>query len=632
MRYQIENGTVSLGGKTILDHIDFSVKGREKVAVVGRNGAGKTTLLRLISGELSLDRDDKNFGKGIKTDRELSIGFLHQQSFQDVEKTVEQEIISLINEEDIFSRERYYFEKEYDRIFTGFGFQKEDKKKKIKQFSGGEQTKLALIKLLLSKPDILLLDEPTNHLDIASVEWLEEYLASYEKAVIMVSHDRFFVDRTTEIIYELADGKLTRYVGNYTEYKRQKEKQREVQQKKYDAQQKEIARLNELIEKFKHKPKKASMARSKKKVLERMQRVERPDKEEAYVFKEKLEPITLGAKNVLETEHLKIGYTIEHPIKELTLRIRRGQKIAVLGANGVGKSTFFKTIIGELPPISGKYVIGNGIMAGYFDQHSGEISSEKRVEEYFGECFPKLTEKEKRQVLGKYLFRSQKANMKISDLSGGEKSRLVLAEILESRPNFLVLDEPTNHMDLPAKETMESAFAAYTGTMLFISHDRYFVSKVADALLLFEEDGVKYYPFGYEHYLHMLKKKREGTQTWAEVVEAENTALVEGLFAVPSKERHQTARFSTEQSYTDWQLALAKEELEKYEIQLEKQQEEIEFAEQTVTFEEYQSGNWKIKKEELQKQFEKIAEEYQEQCLIWYEKWQEYEEAFLDYV
>ena len=632
MRYQIENGTVSLGGKTILDHIDFSVKGREKVAVVGRNGAGKTTLLRLISGELSLDRDDKNFGKGIKTDRELSIGFLHQQSFQDVEKTVEQEIISLVNEEDIFSRERYYFEKEYDRIFTGFGFQKEDKKKKIKQFSGGEQTKLALIKLLLSKPDILLLDEPTNHLDIASVEWLEEYLASYEKAVIMVSHDRFFVDRTTEIIYELADGKLTRYVGNYTEYKRQKEKQREVQQKKYDAQQKEIARLNELIEKFKHKPKKASMARSKKKVLERMQRVERPDKEEAYVFKEKLEPITLGAKNVLETEHLKIGYTIGHPLKELTLRIRRGQKIAVLGANGAGKSTFFKTIIGELPPISGKYVIGKGIMTGYFDQHSGEISLEKRVEEYFGECFPKLTEKEKRQVLGKYLFRSQKANMKISDLSGGEKSRLVLAEILESCPNFLVLDEPTNHMDLPAKETMESAFAAYTGTMLFISHDRYFVSKIADALLLFEEDGVKYYPFGYEHYLHMLKKKREGTQTWAEVVEAENTALVEGLFAVPSKERHQTARFSTEQSYTDWQLALAKEELEKYEIQLEKQQEEIKSAEKTVTFEEYQSGNWKIKKEELQKQFEKIAEEYQEQCLIWYEKWQEYEEAFLDYV
>lgn len=550
MRYQIENGTVSLGGKTILNHIDFSIKGQEKIAVVGRNGAGKTTLLRLISGELSLDRDDKRFGKGITTDKAISIGFLHQQSFSNAERTVEEEILSLVGEEDIFSKEKYYFEKEYDRIFTGFGFKKEDKCKKIGQFSGGEQTKLAFIKLLLSKPDILLLDEPTNHLDIASVEWLEEYLVSYEKAVIMVSHDRFFIDRTAEIIYELSDGKLMRYVGNYTEYKKQKEKQRVSQQKKYDAQQKEIARLNELIEKFKHKPKKASMARSKKKVLERMQKVEKPDKEEAYIFKEKLEPLMPGAKNVLETEHLKIGY--KNPIRELTLRIRRGQKIAVLGANGAGKTTFFKTIIGQLQPISGKYIIGNGIATGYFDQHSGEIQSEKRVEEHFGECFPKLTEKEKRQILGRYLFSSQKANVKISDLSGGEKSRLILAEILESRPNFLVLDEPTNHMDLPAKETMESAFSAYTGTMLFISHDRYFVSKIADALLLFEEDGVKYYPFNYEHYLHMLKKKREGDQTWADVVEAENTALVEGLLSVPAKERHQSARFNTEQSYTDW--------------------------------------------------------------------------------
>ena len=245
MRYQIENGTVSLGGKTILNHIDFSIKGQEKIAVVGRNGAGKTTLLRLISGELSLDRDDKRFGKGITTDKAISIGFLHQQSFSNAERTVEEEILSLVSEENIFSKERYYFEKEYDWIFTGFGFKKEDKCKKIGQFSGGEQTKLAFIKLLLSKPDILLLDEPTNHLDIASVEWMEEYLVSYEKAIIMVSHDRFFIDRTAEIIYELSDGKLMRYVGNYTEYKKQKEKQRVSQQKKYDAQQKEIARLNE---------------------------------------------------------------------------------------------------------------------------------------------------------------------------------------------------------------------------------------------------------------------------------------------------------------------------------------------------------------------------------------------------
>ena len=630
MRYQIENGTVSLGGKTILDHIDFSVKGQEKIAVVGRNGAGKTTLLRLLGGELSLDRDDKRFVKGIQMDKELSIGFLHQQSFQNLERTVEEEILSLVGEEDVFSKERYYFEKEYDRIFTGFGFQKEEKQKKIGQFSGGEQTKLAFVKLLLTKRDILLLDEPTNHLDIASVQWLEEYLATYEKAVIMVSHDRFFIDQVAEIIYELSDGKLTRYVGNYTEYKRQKEKQRALQQKKYDAQQKEISRLNELIEKFKHKPKKASMARSKKKVLERMQKVERPDKEDACIFKEKLEPLTLGSKNVLEADHLKIGY--ESSIRELTLRIRRGQKVAVLGANGAGKTTFFKTIIGQIPPISGKYNIGNGIITGYFDQNSAQIQSEKRVEDHFGECFPKLTEKEKRQILGKYLFPSQKANEKINNLSGGEKSRLILAEVLESRPNFLILDEPTNHMDLPAKETMESAFSAYTGTMLFISHDRYFISKLADALLLFEEDGVKYYPFGYEHYIHMLKKKRDGNQTWADVVDAENTALVEGLLSVPSKERHQTARFNTEQSYTDWQLSLAKEQLEKCQKNIEYWQKQCSAEIGTFTFEQYQSGEWSEKIIEFQKQFEELSQRYLEKSIFWYEKYQEYEEAFSDYV
>lgn len=230
------------------------------------------------------------------------------------------------------------------------------------------------------------------------------------------------------------------------------------------------------------------------------------------------------------------------------------------------------------------------------------------------------------------MFSSQKANAKISDLSGGEKSRLILAEILESRPNFLVLDEPTNHMDLPAKETMESAFSAYTGTMLFISHDRYFVSKIADALLLFEEDGVKYYPFNYEHYLHMLKKKREGDQTWADVVEAENTALVEGLLSVPAKERHQSARFNTEQSYTDWQLTLAREQLEKCQKNIEYWQKQAATELDNLTFEQYQSEKWTKRQRELHKRFEELSEEYLQQNLIWYEKYQEYEEAFSDYL
>ena len=477
------NLSKSFGDQVIVKDGSFHIENHEKAALVGINGAGKSTILKMIVGQLSPDAGTVVLTKG------KTLGYLaqHQEMesgntiYEEVRtakaeviemekqiRTIEIELPSLSGdalEARLATYQRltsafehadgYAYKSELTGVLKGLGFTEEEFTKPVDSLSGGQKTRVSLGKLLLTKPDVLLLDEPTNHLDIASVEWLEEYLVSYEKAVIMVSHDRFFIDRTAEIIYELSDGKLMRYVGNYTEYKKQKEKQRVSQQKKYDAQQKEIARLNELIEKFKHKPKKASMARSKKKVLERMQKVEKPDKEEAYIFKEKLEPLMPGAKNVLETEHLKIGY--KNPIRELTLRIRRGQKIAVLGANGAGKTTFFKTIIGQLQPISGKYIIGNGIATGYFDQHSGEIQSEKRVEEHFGECFPKLTEKEKRQILGRYLFSSQKANVKISDLSGGEKSRLILAEILESRPNFLVLDEPTNHMDLPAKETMESA-------------------------------------------------------------------------------------------------------------------------------------------------------------------------------
>ena len=621
MKYQITNGTVSLGGKMILDHIDFTIKGKEKIAVVGRNGAGKTTLLRVISEEIPFDRDDKNFGNPITKEGNISIGFLHQQSFSHTERTVEEEILSLIPEKDVFSRERYDFEQEYDQMFTRFGFAKTDKKKKLKEFSGGEQTKIAMICLLLSKPDLLLLDEPTNHLDLPAVEWLEEYLASYNKAVVIVSHDRFFLDRTVDIIYELSHGKLVKYVGNYSEYRQMKEKERKLQQKNYDAQQKEITRLTELIEKFKHKPKKASMARSKKKVLERMQKIGAPSKEEAHIFKEKIEPFSLGSKHVLETDHLMVGY--DRPIREITFRLRRGQKTAILGANGSGKSTFVQTISGKIPAISGKYHLGKGIHTGYFDQHSGDLSTdpslEKRVGEHFGDCFPMLTEKEKRKLLACYLFSNEKTGTKVSSLSGGEKSRLLLAEILESRPNFLILDEPTNHMDLPAKETLESAFLAYTGTILFISHDRYFVSQIADSLLVFEKNAVKYYPFGYEHYLSMKKKQKEGL-TGSALVEAENTALVEGLLSVPAKERHQSARFNTEQSYTDWQLSLAAEQLKKIQARLEDHLE----AFSSLTPKEYETGSW-------QEQTKQLEREYEEKCLLWYEKWQEYEEAFDSY-
>lgn len=615
MRYVIENGTVSLGGRTVLDHIHFSIKGREKVAIVGRNGAGKTTLLRLIAGELTLDRDDKIFGKQILKEGHFTVGYLRQGSFSDTERTVEEELLSLFAADDLYSRERFSFEQECDRILTGFGFAKADKKKKIREFSGGEQTKLAFVRLLLEKPDLLLLDEPTNHLDIASVEWLESYLATYERAVILVSHDRFFLDRTTEIVYELSAGKLTRYVGNYTAYREQKRKNRAIHKKKYEAQQAEIARLTALIERFKHKPKKASMARTKKKLLERMELLKKPDDEEAHLFTEPLPPLVPGEKLVFSSEELKIGY--DKPLQELTLRIRRGQKIAILGANGAGKTTFLKTITGQIAPLGGRFRFGEHIEVGYFDQHTAEITSQKRVGEHFGACFPKLTEKEKRKVLGRYLFSGDLFGKPICLLSGGEKSRLFLAELLESRPNLLLLDEPTNHMDLPAKETLESAFLAYTGTMLFISHDRYFVSQVADALLLFGEEGVSYYPFGYEHYIYRQKKKREEGQSLSEAVRAENAALVDALLSVPDRERHQTPRLSTEQAYADWQFSLAAEQLAACREALEAHSE----GNAPCTLESWMSGEW-------EREQERLLLEYDEKCLLWYERWQEYGEAF----
>lgn len=620
MRYQITNGTVSLGGETILNHIDFEIRGNEKIAVVGRNGAGKTTLLRLIAGELDLDRDDKRFQPGIWMARNTTIGMLHQNLFRNVEMTVEEEILSQIAGEELYSRERYEFEQEYNRLFTGFGFAMEDRKKQFCEFSGGEQTKLALIKLLLMKPDILLLDEPTNHLDMDVTVWLEEYLQSYEKAVVMVSHDRFFLDQTVNVVYELSEGKLRRYAGNYTDYRHQREKDRQIQWKKYQAQQKEIQRLNELIERFKHKPKKASMARSKKKVLERMEKVNCPKENGAHIFADQIIPDTLGSKWVLDTDKLQIGY--DRLLQEITLRVKRGQKLGILGRNGIGKTTFIKTITGQIPPLSGTFQIGNGIEIGYFDQHSAEMTSDKRVFEHFHDLYPKLTVKEVKHALGNYLFRGNDTAKKITDLSGGEKSRLVLAELMEGRPNFLVLDEPTNHMDIPAKETLESAFCAYGGTILFISHDRYFIKEVADALLIFEENKVTYYPFGYEHYLESLRKKREGKESGINAVEAENTLLLDQLKAVPESKRMQSARFSTEQSYTDWQLELAGEQLKKARFQLEKYLCELD--QEKYWFSDSYHEEWN-------QIYLQLEEEYKKSCLLWYEKWQDYEEAFESY-
>ena len=630
MRYQIIDGTVSLGGQTILSHIHFEIRGNEKIAVVGRNGAGKTTLLRLIAGELSLDRDDHRMGPGIVTSRRLTIESLKQEVFSDLTRTVEEELLSGCPCQDPYARERFEYEREYDTLFTGLGFLKEDKAKPLSAFSGGEQTKIALIRLLLKKPDILLLDEPTNHLDMEAAEWLERYLKNYEKAVIMVSHDRFFLDQTADIIYELSNHRLTRYPGNYTHYREQKVKNLQLRQKAYERQQEEIDRLTKVIERFKHKPNKAAFARAKQKTIDRMEKIPKPETDDVHIFTGEIIPNVRANKWIFTSKRLLVGY--DHPLLEITLRIKNGQKLGLIGPNGSGKSTFLKTLAGLLPALGGEWSLGNTVTVGYFDQHSARLASNLSVLEHFHNQFPSLTEKEVRSILGAYLFGGRDCAKRVSDLSGGEKSRLALAELLQSRPNFLILDEPTNHMDIQAKETLESAFRAYTGTILFVSHDRYFIRQIADSILLFENQSVLYYPFGYAHYLE--RKYRQNQENPAAQIKAEEEALIAGIRAVPKAERHRLREIPEEEAYLDWQLRWAGERLEKSRLCAEmltdrlKEQEEMylnallfENASAAWVDEEKAEESEKCIKQHrcLLSQYEKALEEWTAACLEWYD-------------
>lgn len=688
MLYQIKDGTVSAGGQTILSHIDFYIKEKEKIAVVGKNGAGKTTLLRLLAGELTPDRDDSrgSYGRsndmatgavtagsdldgtakrtqrakkkkpsgnpetGITMSRNITIDMLRQADKSNQDLTIEEILLESCPDKDTFSKERFDYEMEYDRLFTGFGFEKSDKTRLFRSFSGGEQTKISLINLLLKKPDLLLLDEPTNHLDMKTVEWLEDYLINYPKAVVMVSHDRAFLDAVATGVYELENGALHRYAGNYTQYRQQKLKNLQIQRKAYERQQAEIAHNNELIDKFKHKPKKAAFARSRKTMLARMKLIEKPVEDEAHIFTGNIEPQFPGGKWVYEAKELKIGYD-GRALLELSLRIRRGQKIAVIGDNGIGKSTFLKTVAGLIPPINGTSQLGSNLLVGYFDQQSALIDSDKTVRDHFHELFPALVEKDLRKTLGMYLFGGANASKRISSLSGGEKSRLVLAELLTGRPNLMILDEPTNHMDIPAKETLESAFKAYTGTMLFVSHDRYFIKQVADAILVFENDKVMYYPFGYDHYLSRLKASQDGNLP--ALMQAKDAAMVEALAAVPKRERHETRQLSTDEAYLEWKLTLAAEPMMKAADEAEKVYDKLCEAESALKAEMLRScdfcekiscgnnlavedkscdiSNGKLNQniintdttkenvDKLRLQYEKVADSWTNECTKWYD-------------
>lgn len=538
MLYQISNGAVAFGDDVILHSIDFEIRNTEKIAIVGRNGCGKTTLLKLISGEVEMEKLDSDESAFIAKAGNPEIGYLKQIAFDDPDVTLEQEVRKCFVKMDErkaelaraaaelehdYSDEKvarytameetfkddggYYYEKEYEVMIRKFGFSDDERKKPIRDFSGGQQTKIAFIKLLLSKPDILLLDEPTNHLDVTTIEWLEGYLKSYPKAVVVVSHDRMFLDNVVDVVYEIEYGTARRYPGNYTNFIARKKENYDKQMKDHIAQQKEIERLQRMVTRFKGKPTKTSMAQSKQKAIDRMVIIEAPDKYDNKTFHANFQPEKETGNDVLYTSELAIGY--DHPLSVVSLDLKRGEKLGILGGNGLGKSTFLKTIVGKIPALSGEYRFGTNVQIGYFDQQMAVYTSNKTVLDDFWDEYPNLTETETRNALGAFLFSGEDVFKNVNMLSGGEKVRLALCKILKTRPNVLVLDEPTNHMDIVGKETLESMLKDYKGTLIFVSHDRYFVKKVATQLLVFEDGTTNLYQFGYEQYQEKLDREAE---------------------------------------------------------------------------------------------------------------------------
>lgn len=554
MNYRITNGSVSYGAETILEEINFEVKGNEKVAIVGRNGSGKSTLLKSIINNELLEEGTGEEKFSIYKEGSPVIGYLKQIEFDDDNITMLDEILKVYKpiidlEEKInklvekmqndsseelvkeYSKaneryeilDGYTYKKEYETAINKFGFSKEDKYKKIGEFSGGQRTKIAFIKLLLSKPDILLLDEPTNHLDIKAVEWLEKYLKNYPKAVVIVSHDRMFLDRIVNKVYEIEYGTITKYSGDYTYFENKKKENYLKQLKDYEYQQKEIKRLNDIVNRFKYKPTKAKMAMSKLKQIERMVKIEEPNKYDLTTFKTNFEVKKQSGNEVLNVRKLGIGYNEE--LQNISFNLYKGQKLGVIGENGIGKSTLLKTLVNRIDKINGEFNFGYNVEIGYFDQQMALLDSNKTVIDEFSSEFPNLTTTEIRNSLASFMFFGEDVFKEVNMLSGGEKVRLQLCKILKKCPNLLILDEPTNHMDIIGKESLENLLKAYNGTVIFVSHDRFFVNKIADCLLIFEKDKVTYFDGKYNEY---EEKKIEEVQE--KVIEIKKEKVVNNTY------------------------------------------------------------------------------------------------------
>ncbi|AVK86369.1 multidrug ABC transporter ATP-binding protein [Lysinibacillus sp. B2A1] len=521
----------------ILSGVKLEVQHRDRVALVGRNGAGKSTLLKIIAGQMSYDAGDIIIPKGIQ------IGYLEQHAGLNSTLSIWDEMLTIfeplmVQEKTLRSLEQqmadpaiyedsilyakimseydqlqhnfkdaggYQYESDIRSVLHGMQFYPEDYEKSIRSLSGGQRTRLALAKLLLSKPDLLILDEPTNHLDIETLSWLESYLKGYEGAILIVSHDRYFLDQVVSIVYEVSRHRVTKYTGNYSAYLDEKAKNYERDMKMFERQQDEKAKLEDFIQKNIARASTTKMAQSRRKMLERTDWMESPDSDEksaSFGFTIDRQ----SGNDVLSVDELTIGYSAKKISSGIHLRTYREDRIALVGPNGVGKSTLLKTIVKDLSPLSGEIRYGTNVQIGYYDQEQAKLTSNKSVLKELWDEWPLMNEKDIRTVLGRFLFSGEDVDKAVSSLSGGEKARLALAKLMMQKANFLILDEPTNHLDLDSKEVLENALIDYPGTLLFVSHDRYFINRIATKVVELSGDGSFEYLGDYDYY---LEKKQE---------------------------------------------------------------------------------------------------------------------------
>ena len=629
MNYKIINGSVSFGADTILEEINLEIKDKDKIAIVGRNGAGKSTLLNSIINNNMLEEGIGEEKFNIYKQGNPNIGYLKQINFENSNLTMLEEILkvyeNIIKLEEKISElanklqtssdeylikqytnslekfemlDGYTYKKEYEIAIKKFGFSEEDKKKKINEFSGGQKTKIAFLKLLLSKPDILLLDEPTNHLDITAIEWLENYLKNYPKAVVIVSHDRMFLDRIVNKVYEIEYGKLTEYTGNYSEFEKQKRNNYEKQLKDYEYQQAEIKRLKAIADRFRYKPTKAKMALSKLKKIEQMTIIEEPNKYDLKTFHANFNIEVESGKMVLTAKNLEIGY--DKPIQNVTFELYKGQKLGIIGENGIGKSTLLKTLNGNIQKFGGEFEYGYHVVKGYFDQQMEFLNTENTVFDEISNTFPNLTTTQIRNILGSFLFSGDEVFKKIKVLSGGEKGRLQLCKILKQGPNLLLLDEPTNHMDIVGKESLENILKEYKGTLIFVSHDRYFVNKISDSLLIFEKNKVTYFNGNYEEYTRKRIEQEEKINDQInkkETINSRNSGQKENSYFL-NKEKSKT-----------------KNKISKIEREIEQIESEKKQIEEQMQAEEICTDYLKLK--ELQENLQKLNEEIENKMEEW---------------